>query len=337
MWKRSGLRVAGVLLVALLCSGFGKAEPTLLIAFTDEREAVHHLQFQPPAAEASLLDLADQGGGQTAVLAADGKRLYEAGRDAEQHLQLYEVDLRTQSRRQLTTQFVRIDNLRLDKKHRRLYLRVLQKGHQNAQVAAYDLEKGTVQVWSPEEFDTSVQSFDVNPKSGDLLAWVYSLREEQEHVEEGHQMEAPMEPPHYKLQLHKDGGAAAGQQVGESEKQPLDVSLSEDGQHALFAAVQWPHEERMRYSIVHADLRTGNSHTVLVEQGRVAELKQPQYAPDGRGFYFTAAAADQPMQTDKQGDQSRPRALYRYDFKSKAAVEVWKRAGGKLNQYLLQR
>lgn len=336
MRKSSGLKVAGVLLTALLCSGFGEAKPTLLIAFTDPQDAVHHFQLQPQAAQTDLLDLAEQGGGQAAVLAADHKRLYEASRDADQRLQLYEVNLSDKSRRQLTTQFARIDNLRLDKKHRRVYLRVLQKNHQNPQIAAYDLEKGAVQVWHADERDAGVQSFDVNPKTGDLLAWVYSLREEQERVDESHKLEAPMEPPHYKLLLHKDGEAAQGQLVGETERQPLDVCLSEDGRHALFAAVQWPLEERRRYTIQHADLTTGNSHTVLDEQGSVAELKQPQYAPDGRGFYFTATAPGS-VQTDKHGFQSRPRALYRYDFKSKQTEEVWTRGDGVLNQYLLQR
>ncbi|MBL0388470.1 hypothetical protein JJB07_17855 [Tumebacillus sp. ITR2] len=338
MRKRTGLQVAGMLLGALLCSGFGDPELTMLIAFTDGNEAVHHYQFQPEAQSDSELDRVVQGGGQVAVLTADGKRLYEADRDADQQLLVAEVDLGNKSRRQVIKQFARIDNLRLDKKHGKLYLRVVQRDRQNAQIAAYDLNEAKVEVWSPDERDVSVQSFDVNPKTGDLLAWSYSLREEQVKVDEAHQMEMPVDSPPYKLTLYKAGDATQGQTVSESDKQVLDVSLSSDGQHALYAAVQWPHEERMRYFIQHVDLTTGNTQSVLTEQGGgLTELKQPQYAPDGRGFYFTAARLDEPFHTDKHGYQTRPRALYHYDFKTKAPSVVWKREDGVLNQYLLQR
>ncbi|KEO84203.1 hypothetical protein [Tumebacillus flagellatus] len=337
MRKRFGLQAAGVLLGALLCSGFGNAQPKLLIAFTDGEEAVHHYQVQSEAGSADLLDLAEHGGGQVAVLAADGKRLYEAGRDTDQQLQLEEVNLDNKSRRQLTKGFARIDNLRLDKKHGKLFLRVVQKDRKNAQIAAYDLEKDQTEIWNPDERDESVQSFDVNPQTGDLLAWVYSLREEQAKLDEGHKLEMPAESPTYDLVLYQAGNSQQARHVGESDKQVLDVSLSSDGEHALYAAVQWPHEERMRYSIQHIDLTTGHSQSVLKEQGGMAELKQPQYAPDGRGFFFTAALANEPYHTDKYGYQTRLRALFRYDFKTKAAQVVWKRAGGVLNQYLLQR
>lgn len=338
MPKRRGLQVVGILLLSLVCSGFGESAETILIAVTDGQEAVHHYLLPVEGqANANLLDRDALGGAQAAVLAADGKRLYEVSRDAWEQLQAVEVDLGTKSRRQLTRGFQRIDNLRVDNKHRKLYFRVLQKGHDNSQIAAFDLARGDLHVWHAAERDVNVQSFDLNPQSGDLLAWTYSLQEERARVDEAHRLETSVEPPHAKLLLYKEGVEANAVQVGGTDKQPLDIALSADGQHALYAEVQWPQEERRQYTVSHVDLTTGNSHQVLSEQGRFRAIMQPQYAPDGRGFYFTAALADAPLQTDKQGQPIRTRALCRYEFKSKQVTEVWRRDDGQLRQYLLQR
>ena len=312
------LKVIALCIITLLASGFDTSPAPLLISYTDEDgPVVRYVRYETEGGAAAEIDWQRPTGYPTAVSTRDGRMLYYTAGQA-----VLLLDTTKGERRNIAGGFEKVDFLRLDEKRNRLYMRVLQPKHSNRQLAVCDLKTGKVSVMEAGERDRSVRWFDLEPTSGQLLTLTYSEGEEAEKIKASHREGLPPDPAQHLLTLH-DPAKGTSREVTTVNQHAIDVSISPDGRHALFSAFD-RYEAGARHTIYHVDLETGHHHPVLTDLDQHVKLVQPQYAPQGTGFYVLATRSD-----------GRMRAVCFYDFKSKKLTELWARPNGMIHNYLV--
>ena len=311
------LKVIALCIIALLCSGFDASPAPVLISFTDDDgQHVRFFRYESEGGATVELDRQASSGYPTAVSTHDGRTLFYTAGNAVHRLD------EQGGRRKIAGGFENADFLRLDEKRARLYMRVIRPEHRNHQLVVCDLKTGGLQVLDERDIDRSVRWFDLEPSSGRLLMLTYSEAEEMDKIKAARREGTPPEPAVHQLLL-RDAAAGTSREVTTIAQHVIDVSISPDGKHALYAAFD-RYEAGARHTICHVDLETGHHHPVFTDQDGHVQLVQPQYAAQGTGLYVLGTRAD-----------GRMRAVCFYDFKTKKLIELWARPNGMIHNFVV--
>jgi len=319
------------LLASVALSGYDYSHPTLLITYHDLQDGhSHHLLHDLQTQQDELLSGEPTTGYSSAVIDGEAEYVYFTAPNGEHQMQLFRRSLQATDRQALSSDFEHVDLLRYDTHSEKLYVRVLQKGHRNYQLACYDREKGALTVLQPDDADTSVKGYDISRATGVLYAWTVSVQEEAARLSKQHQQaDEQAEPPLHRLVKFAEG--AAPEEITTVELDVLDMAVSEDGDHALFTAREWLGEEAPQ-TIYHADLRNGHRIQVFSDGEQFGRVRLPHYAESGKGIYFVADRKQHGPVTDKDGRHVHPSAVGYYEFKTKSMREVWHRAEAEIRQ-----
>ncbi|MBM7646571.1 hypothetical protein JOD45_002801 [Scopulibacillus daqui] len=266
--------------------------------------------------------------------AALGKNhLYFTSKDSENFTQLYQLNLKTKTKKQLSHKFLYVDNLHLDNVHSRLYMRVVLPHHQNFQIAVYDLKKGAFYVLDPKEKDNSVAYFDYNPSKDKLLVLNFSVREDYKNTDEANKKGKPPLPATMHLNLLAGDGKKI-KEILAVKKSIQDVSMSPSGNEALFTASSSSGNTE-KSTIYKVDLKTGQKYPIISDNHEFTLLKQSlaQYANDENSIYFLAVSKNARLIQDEGGREAKERAIYCYNLKTKEIKQVWHKKGGIINNF----
>jgi Tol biopolymer transport system component len=319
-----------------LATGCGRgSDQEMLVAFSDTNDRVQFYDTNPEKNQTQLLDQQQLTNYPTAVPSADRKILYYTGRDKKGLVQLFELNLATKERKQLTDHLANVDFLRIDPKHSKIYMRVVLPGERNFHLATYDIRTQTVDVWNAAEKDLSVKYFDYDPSSDQILSLTYSLQDDFTKVEQANKNQAVPQPPTYHLALFQPYDKK-GKEITTINKDVTDVSISTGGKKALFTVAD-SFDEHAKHTVYQLDLDSGRSVPLFSDSDTYTQMKQAQFSSDGKGIYFLATKENGETMHDQAGYLSKPKAICYYDETTKKISEVWYKTNGVINNYMLLR
>ncbi|MBS7528950.1 hypothetical protein IC619_000395 [Hazenella sp. IB182353] len=134
----------------------------MLVIFTDKNLTTHY-HLANPRQKVNVLLYKQQMTDYPSALWIEKKNIFLfTTKDANGDTQLFQLDLDTKKKTQLTNQFRYVDYLRLDQNQQKVYMRVLLPNHRNFHLATYDLNQHTSDVWNSSEKDRSMVYFDYN-------------------------------------------------------------------------------------------------------------------------------------------------------------------------------
>lgn len=263
------------------------------------------------------------------TLTKDKKYLYLSRRNSDKvqtYVHLHQLELLPKKKKRPvlmkgTQQFLNVDYVKLNKGEKKIFMRVVQKNHRNAQLASYDLETNKSIVWKSGDTDTHVNYFDYSPQIDQVISIEHSLAVETSLVKEANaRNEGTTKPYTYNINLYDSEGKLV-KHVSQVKGHILDISFAPDGKSALYTSTS-QFGPNSKFTIYSLDLNSGASTPIFSETDRFTKIKLAQYSPDSSKIYFLAIKSDSKPLSDDPRRKGIPRVLASYDLKTKMINEV---------------
>ncbi|WP_099188304.1 hypothetical protein [Tepidibacter mesophilus] len=316
--------------------------PYLLVTFVDTQLNNHYYKYNIKSKENDLLNKRPMTDYPTSIQTKNKKFLYYTSRENSKYTQLYELNLKTNKSRKLTSDFASVDYLRVDEKSEKIYMRVSLRGnHRNFTVATYDTKTDKIDIFNPEEEDLSIKSFDVNNSTGEVLAVVFSSKQDYENVDKANKNQTPLEvapqvAPHYLKLINLSTNKS--KTLCTLNKDVLDVSIYSNGNKALFTAND--NHDLISYGqrkIYLLDIKTQRYNPIIKDSSNYMDISSPNFSIDGNGFYYIATNFNCEPISDTTGITIYPKVILYYDFSTKDSKEVWFKTNGNIRNFVVLR
>lgn len=311
--------------------------PYLLVTFVDTQLNTHYYKYNIKSKENDLLNKRSMTDYPTSIQTKNKNFLYYTSRENSKYTQLYELNLKTDKSRKLTSQFASVDYLRVDEKSEKIYMRVSLEDHRNFTVATYNTKTGKIDIFNPEEEDLSIKNFDVNTSTGEVLAIVFSSKQDYENVDKSNKNQTPLElTPHYLKLINLSTNKS--KTLCTLNKDVLDVSIYSNGNKALFTAND-KHDlisygQRKMYLL---DIKTQKYNPIIKDSSNYMDISSPNFSIDGNGFYYIATNFNCEPISDTTGITIYPKVILYYDFSTKDSNEVWLKTNGNIRNFVVLR
>lgn len=253
----------------------------------------------------------------TATLSKNDDILYFTKNDVNGSAQLFEKNIDNNIEKQLTSKeedgIINIDFLRINYKKNVIYLRVVQEGHINFNLAIYKIETGELEILDQNEVDLSSQFIDFNNYYDSVLILQNSEEEKFKVMDSINKTKNMSLVPKNNIILEDDTGMDK-EYYGVVNNNVVDISLSSDGQEMLILTEEMNegYKEKFKKQVWVKNLKSDEFESVLDNSNFYYDISQISFDSYGRGFYFVASEIK---------DDSLQKKLYYYDFKTKKSSE----------------
>ncbi len=247
-----------------------------------------------------------------------GNKLFLNKKDNEKFTQLYEYDKSSKQEKQITDKnkfkIVNVDYMCKGKD--KVFIRVLRDGHRNFNLASYDLNKKTINVYNEEDKDKSVHLFDYCEDTGTGIELVFSSKEYYENIKQANENQTDLKNVQYSILYSKDCFESNVEIGNISSKIVTSIDLSNKENKFIFTAKDSSEsptsifEYNMNENTI-TELFNGDEHIDL------EKINNAKYSKDGKKIYFTATKTNKEYQIDYNGDEYKPNSLMSYDLMDK--------------------
>lgn len=205
-----------------------------------------------------------------------------------------------------------------------LYLRVIQKGHQNTQLATYDPIKDTINIWDEMEPDFSYRSLNYSYSKNNLIVSKYSLQDQNQRISKAIETQNfnDINPTYEICSLDSNGKEL---KVLEKINRIIsDADLSSNNRYLLTIETNFSKgvQGDMEPYINLKDLSKGTSEVIISNKSGFYNISHARFSSSGKGIYFTAIEGNAEVIGSINGNPFKTSALYFYDLKTKKTKEL---------------
>jgi|GEM_PF-2786741 len=318
-----------------------KYADNFLLVLTDNKYEVTYGKYDSSTKKFNKLYKNKKSAYPTGLFLSSDNSLYYTKKDDNGYTQLYKLNLKTMKEKQITNELhnniVNVDFIDINTKESTIYMRVIQNGHSNMQIATYSIKTNIVRTWNKDENDISVQRFDYSPSSNTLLVALYSLKQEFQNMKKTNETQNFIKYTTAYNLVQLDSKGKKINEIDLINKPVVDIAFSAKYNLELAIISEMVNIKEHKYltTIRIKDIKKNKFYNISFTDLGYDSVQQGKFSLNDYGFYFIASKTNDGTVLDEQGGVYKPKKLYYYNLKSKEISIIFELKNNTINNFLM--